>query len=133
MKRFLYYFVWTIGIGVLIYWGMKIKFHLEDTAAMEFKYYPVIIFAIVFPFIIGLLLRLPKLIIEIRENRPWAFDWQKFIAIALPALFIVLIFISTYTGMVTFVNFILIDGALFITIAGIVLGYSLLDCLKGSS
>lgn len=117
-------------IGVLIYSGMKIKLRLEDTAAMEFKYYPVIIFAVVFPFIIGLLLRLPKLLIEIKENRPWIFDWQKLSGIALPSLFIIVVFISTYSSIISFINFILIDGALFVTVAGIVLGYTLLDSLK---
>jgi len=86
--------------------------------------------SIVFPFAVGILLRFPLLILEIKEKRKWTFDWQKFTAIAFPTLFIITVFILAHSGIQTSVNFILIGGANFISIAGIVLGYTLLDCLK---
>ena len=130
MQRFIYYFIWTIVIGVLIYWGLKYKYHLEKQAEMYFEMYPTLIFTVVFPFIVGLLFRLPLFIIEVKENREWTFDWQKFSAVALPALFIIVIFLSMYAGINYFANFTLIDRTLFVTLAGVVFGYTLLDCLK---
>jgi|SRR5699024_3730819 len=128
IKRFLYYFGWTIMIGFIIYWGMKYQSQLEETAKREFELFPVIIFAAIFPVVIGLLLRFPKLIIEIRENKQWTFDWVRFVAIALPSLFIITMSILPYSYPIT--EIILIGGPTITTIAGIVFGYVLLDSVK---
>src|SRR5699024_12597454 len=109
MQRFIYYFIWTIVIGVLIYWGLKYKYHLEEQAEMYFEMFPTVIFTVVFPFIVGLLFILPLFIIEVKENREWTFDWQKVSAVALPALFIILFFLSMYAGLNYFANFTAID------------------------
>lgn len=130
MKRFLYFFISTIVIGFVLYFGMKLQLRIEYEASSNFNYRPIVIISIAFPIVVGMLLRLPLLILEIKEKRQWIFDWQKFIAIAIPTLFIIIMFILSYSGIQTFINFILIGGANFISIAGIVLGYTLLDCLK---
>lgn len=115
-------------IGFIIYWGMKYQSQLEETAKREFELFPVILFAAIFPIVIGLLLRLPKLIIEIKENKEWTFDWVRFVAIALPSLFIITMSIFPYLYPIT--EIILIGGPTITTIAGIVFGYVLLDSVK---
>ncbi|MEC5423499.1 hypothetical protein QGM71_08315 [Virgibacillus sp. C22-A2] len=134
MKRFLYYFTWTIGIGVFIYFGLKYQIHIEEKAKMEFQLLPVVRFAIIFPVLIGLVLRLPKLIMEIKEKRLWTFDWVRFVAIALPSLIIILMAYLPFTSfggnLVPLSQIMLIGGPTITTVAGIVFGYVLLDCLK---
>jgi len=61
-----------------IYLGMKRIFQIEEVTSANFT----ILSVVVFPIIIGALLRLPC---EVKENKKWAFDWSKFIAIGLPA------------------------------------------------
>ncbi|UOQ92149.1 hypothetical protein MUO14_16855 [Halobacillus shinanisalinarum] len=101
---------------------------------MEFELFPVIIFAAIFPVVIGLFLRLPKLIIEIKENKQWTFDWVRFIAIALPSLYIITMSILPYSslgeGSISIPEVILIGSPTVTTIAGIVFGYVLLDSFK---
>lgn len=117
-------------IGFICYLGIKLQLRIEYVAASEFNYTPLIIFVVVFPILIGMLVRLPKLITEILENKEWKFDGLKFTGIALPALFIIMVFILSHSSMGTTINFVLTGGSTFTIIAGIVLGYSLLDCLK---
>lgn len=134
IKRLVYYFVWTIMIGFIIYWGMKYQSRLEEIAKNEFELLPVIMFSAIFPIVIGLLLRLPKLIIEIKENKQWTFDWIRFIAIAIPSLYIIIMSILPYSplskGSIPIPDIILIGGSTVTTVAGIVFGYVLLDSLK---
>ncbi|AVR00170.1 hypothetical protein OBCHQ24_14500 [Oceanobacillus iheyensis] len=76
---------------------------------------------------------MPKLFIEIKQNKPWKFDWIKFVAIAIPTLFVIAMAILPFTvaAGIMKISLIIMDGTPIIqTIAGIVLGYSLLDCLK---
>ncbi|MGP4108844.1 hypothetical protein [Virgibacillus sp. L01] len=92
---------------------------------------PVLLFATIYPIVIGLFLRLPKLIIEIKEKKQWTFDWVKVVAIGIPALYIASLPILSTTG----INFVfsidlMLMGTKLITIAGIVFGYVLLDSLK---
>ncbi|WP_100012192.1 hypothetical protein [Lentibacillus sediminis] len=134
MKRFLYYFGWTVIIGVVIYFGVRYQVWLEEQSRMYFDMLPFVLFTAIFPILIGLLLRLPKLIIEIKQNVPWTFDWVKFVAVGLPALCIlsmyILPFIPLGEGFIRIPYIIMIGGPMIQTIAGIVFGYSLLDSLK---
>lgn len=121
-------------IGFIINWGMKYQSRLEEIAKMEFEQLPIIMFAAIFPIVIGLLLRLPKLIIEIKENKQWTFDWIRFIAIAIPSLYIITMSILPFSplskGYMPIPEIILIGGPTVTTVAGIVFGYVLLDSLK---
>lgn len=94
---------------------------------------PIVLFAAIFPIIIGLLLRLPKLIFELKENKQWSFDWGKFIAIALPCVFIILMsllpFIPLGIGTIKIPSIIMLNAPTLQMIAGIVLGYTILDSL----
>src|SRR5699024_1459233 len=100
-----------------------------EMAKREFKLLPVIIFSAIFPIVIGILLRVPKLIIEMKENRKWTFDWVRFVAIALPAFFIITIPILPYSSYFI-TNIILIGDPTITVIAGVVFGYVLLSCVK---
>lgn len=100
---------------------------------MNFEIMPIVLYGIIFPIVIGLLLRLPKLFIEIRQNKPWRFDWIKFVAIAIPTLYVIAMSIFPYTPVAAIINtpLIIMEGTPTIQIiVGIVLGYTLLDCLK---
>ena len=130
MKRFFYYFAWTIGIGLIIYLGMKWEFRLKETASTDFNILPVVLFSAIFPIVLGMLFRLPQLFIEIKESKKWSFDWTKFLAVALPALLIVVLYILSYLAIVPVVLLLLIGSQTLVTVAGIVFGYTLLDSFK---
>src|SRR5690625_536601 len=130
IKRFLYLLAWTVVVGHLFYWGMKWRYQLEQVANAEAKLLPIVLFSIIFPIIMGVLFRLPKLIIEIQNNKKWTFDWSKFIAIGLPTLLILIIYSISYLGIIPAIHFILISGTTLATTAGIIFGYILLDSLK---
>lgn len=134
MKRFFYYFGWTIGIGFILYLGAKYQLHLQHKAIVTFEITPVILFATIFSFTIGVLLRLPKLISQIKQNKQWTFDWIKFSAIGLPSLCILFIYVFILYLPESILPF--IPQAIFLQsptiqmIAGVVLGYILLDSIK---
>lgn len=132
IKRFFYYFFWSVLIGAIYYLGIYIKDKISISYGIEtsFNYIPVIIYTLVFPVIMGILLRLPKLITEIKENKKWTLDWKKFTAIALPtiSIFVIYTFLQIYILSVPAPRILLFNPG--ITIAGIVLGYTFLDSLK---
>ena len=134
IKKFLYYFACTVVIGFLIYLGTKYNIRLVKEANITFEVQPVLLFTTTFPIVIGVILRLPKLIMEIKEKKEWTFDWIKVIAIGIPALYVALFPILSSTSFGTNFLFgqvlILIGNTTLITTAGIVFGYVLLDSLK---
>lgn len=134
IKKFLYYFTCTVVIGFLIYLGMKYNIRLVEEASQTYEIRPVLIFSTIFPIVIGLILRLPKLIMEIKDKKEWTFNWIKVMAIGIPTLYIALLPILSFTfvGMdFLFAKELLLFGnTTLITIAGIVFGYVLLDSLK---
>lgn len=122
-----------IVIGFIIYLGTKYQIRLEEEAKKNFELFPVVLFATIFPVVIGLLLRLPKFMIEIKQNKRLLFDWVKFIAIALPTLYILAMSILPYSTLGEDIKIpeIVITGSPTIqTIAGVVFGYILLDSLR---
>ena len=132
MKRFSFYFVSTIVIGVILYLAMEYQQHLRVKAAETFNYKSLLMPLTIFPILFGLLLRSPKLILEIKEKKQWSFDWIKFVAIGIPSLYIAMMpILMLFIGWeyLLFSNILLRD-TIFTTIAGIVFGYVLLDCLK---
>ncbi|MGJ9459846.1 hypothetical protein [Oceanobacillus sp. CF4.6] len=114
--------------------GTKYQIRLEEEASINFELMPVVLFATIFPIVIGLFLRLPRLIIEIKENKQWTFDWVKFIAIALPSLYIISMSILPYSplgaGSIKIPEINMIGSPTIQIIAGVVFGYTLLDSLK---
>ncbi|MHA6261370.1 hypothetical protein ACXYMX_16020 [Sporosarcina sp. CAU 1771] len=137
MKRFYTYFGWTIGLGFIIYLGANIQFMMKQKFVRgTFDSTPFIfIFPFIFPIVVGALLRLPKLLVEIKQNKQWDFDWVKFIGIGLPSFCIILLcyspFIPISNRFTLFLPNLIFQGdSTILTIAGVVFGYILLDSLK---
>lgn len=107
---------------------------LKREAAAAFEVVPVIIFSVIFSVVIGILLRLPKLIKEMKQNKQWEFDWIRFIAIGLPSLFVLLIYAATTNLPENILPFIpeaiFLGNTTFQMTSGVVFGYILLDSLK---
>lgn len=103
---------------------------LREESAKTFNLMPFIIFGTIFPVIIGLFLRLPKLIIEIKEKRQWSFDWVKVVAIGIPSLYIAMIPLLSFNfgmNLLFAKEFLLLGDTTITSTAGIVFGYVLLD------
>ncbi|ASV67539.1 hypothetical protein CKF48_09505 [Cytobacillus kochii] len=134
MKRFLFYFVSTVVMGFIFYLGVKYQVRLHEELRNSFNLLPFLIFATIFPIAIGLLLRLPKLIIEIKEKKQWSFDWIKVAAIGIPSLYIAMIPIlslsTSFENLLFAKELIFLGDTTLTTTAGIVSGYVLFDSLK---
>lgn len=132
MKRFFYYLAWTLGIGIILYYGMQYQQDLGDQVAKTYNPIPLFIYVTLFPILIGVLLGLPKLFNDIRKNKKWKVDWIKLIAVGVPSLYIG----STSLLMLLPFQLIFIDRIMFLnqstftTVAGLVFGYILIDSLK---
>ena len=115
------------------YLGIEFKVRLLEETQISFNIIPYIIFETIFPVFIGFFLRLPKLIIEIKEKKQWSFDWIKVAAIGIPTLYIAMIPILTIYFGAEFIfarRLFMIGDTAFTSTAGIVFGYVLLDSLK---
>ncbi|MFJ7827779.1 hypothetical protein [Psychrobacillus sp. NPDC096623] len=135
MKRFLFLFISTIVIGMIFYFGIGYQAALREQAAIIFDMKPYITFASIFPIFIGLLLRLPKLIIEIKDKKKWTFDWMKVLVIGIPSLYIAIIHLLAFvigTNLLISKTFLLLGDLSFTGIAGVIFGYVLLDSLKSN-
>lgn len=137
MKRFLYYFIWTLAIGFIVYIGTIIEGNISEAASVNYDVLPPLMFLAIFPVIIGLLLRLPRFLLERKERREPGFDWLKFLAVGLPSLYVVLMtflpFTSLGEGWLLIPTFMTTSGnsiTTIATIAGLVFGYVLLDCFN---
>ena len=138
MKRFLYYFAWSIGIGVIVYAGLQFQQSLVVRSQETFNPVPLWVYIAIFPVVIGLLMRMPKFLQERTERRIIGFDWSKFLAIGLSAFFILILAVSPFLqlghmGMpqlLSSLHLILFSGTTAQTIAGLVFGYVLLDSFK---
>lgn len=136
MNRFLYIFFYTAVILIILYLGSDIQMRLREKSAITFNLMPFILFASFFPVFIGMLLRLPKLIREIKDKKQWLFDWIKITVIGVPSLYITMLPILTFTNGTNLLfskSFMMIGDATFTTIAGVVFGYVLLDSLKSNN
>ncbi|WP_404469501.1 hypothetical protein [Sutcliffiella horikoshii] len=131
MKNFFKYFFWTVVIGFIYYAGSRYELHLLNEAQMNYNFWPQVIFAALFPILIGILLRLPKLIKEIQEEKAWSVNWMKLLAVGLSTLYVSLVPVLSLTGLFRYMPFAMdiihLDLA---TLAGVVFGYVLLDSLK---
>ncbi|WP_232824170.1 MULTISPECIES: hypothetical protein [Paraliobacillus] len=112
----------------------KFQVFFVKESLIRYSLMPVVIYATIFPVVIGLLLRLPKLIIEIKQNKQWTFDWIKFIAIGLPSFYIIAMSFLPFADLeavsIKVPEMNMLDSPTFQIIAGVVFGYILLDSLK---
>lgn len=133
MKRFLYMFCWMLVIGFLFYCAVQWRMSLVILMKEELLFLPLMIFTVVFPIILGMLLRLPKLILEWKQYNKWSYDWMKFFVVALPNLFVLIIFVLSYFKVFTVMHVFIVGEYILPTVVGLVFGYVLLDCIKGSN
>jgi len=108
---------------------------LRERSAIVFDIKPYIIFASIFSIFMGMLLRLPKLILEIKDKRKWSIDWVKVLVIGIPSIYIAMIplLAIVYGKNLLFFNEIMLLGDFtFTSIAGVIFGYVLLDSLKST-
>ncbi|WP_339148824.1 MULTISPECIES: hypothetical protein [unclassified Sutcliffiella] len=131
MRKFLRYFFWTVVIGFIIYVGSRYELHLIEQGQMNYNFWPTVIFATIFPVLIGILLRLPRLIKEIKQEKAWSVNWIKLLAVGLPIFYVVLVPLLSLTSLFRYLPFAMdiihFDLA---TLAGVIFGYVLMDSLK---
>lgn len=135
MKRFLFIFLSTVIVGGVFYMGMDYQMRLRERSAIVFDIKPFIIFASIFSIFMGMLLRLPKLIIEIKDKKRWSIDWVKVLVIGIPSIYIAMIRLLAiaYGKNLLFFNEVMLLGDFTFTyIAGVIFGYVLLDSLKSN-
>lgn len=134
MKRFFKYVFLSAAFILILFLGLEIQSILKKYAEHNFDYQPHITFTVLFPILMGMLLRLPQLVKEIATRKRWSIDWIKLLTIGVPTLYIALIplpyFLNIQLITHTMINKIFYTGFTGTTIAGIVFGYVLLDSLK---
>lgn len=134
MRKFWRYFFWTVVIGFIYYAGSRYELHLIEHGQMNYNFWPSVIFATIFPISIGILLRLPKLIKEIKQEKAWSVNWIKLLAVGLPTLYVALVPLLSLTIMYKYLPFAIYIIHLDLTmIAGVIFGFVLLDSLKEDS
>ncbi|NLP52564.1 hypothetical protein HC179_17860 [Bacillus sp. RO1] len=131
MRKFLWYFVWTVVIGFIYYAGSRYELYLLNKAQMNYNFWPQVIFATLFPILIGILLRLPKLLKEIKQEKTWSVNWMKLLAVGIPTLYVSFIPVLLLSNLIMYIPFVMdIIHLDLSTLAGLVFGYVLLDSLK---
>lgn len=131
MKRFLYYFIWTLVIGYIVYLGTLWHGQIIETGRANFDLLRPQLFLALFPVAIGLLLRLPKFLLERSGRMERGFDWFKFLAVGLPSLYVVVMTFLPFTSLAIPIPAFILSSentiSTMTTIAGVVFGYVLLD------
>lgn len=137
MKRFLYYFVWTLTVGFILYIGMQLQDLVVERSQMTFNPFPFQAYMALFPVVIGLLIRMPKFLLQIKKRDSLTYDWIKFTAIGLPTLYVVVMTFLPFSplgeGWLPIPSFLLFGGATIPTIAGLVFGYIVLASFKATN
>jgi hypothetical protein len=134
MRKFLRYFFWTVVIGSIYYAGSRYELHLIEHGQMNYNFWPAVIFATIFPVLIGILLRLPKLIKEIKLEKVWKLNWIKLLAVGLPTFYVALVPLLSFTILGKYLLFAMdIIHLDLSTLAGVIFGYVLLDSFKKDS
>lgn len=138
MKRFFYYFIWSIAIILVVYLGLQLQQVLDERTDMTFNPIPYWIYVTIFPVVIGLLLRTPKFMLERKQHRIQGFDWSKFLAVGIPAFIVLVLSLLpflpfenvAYPEFYSRISLLLFSSTTAQTIAGLVFGYTLLDSFK---
>ncbi|MDQ7092008.1 hypothetical protein REC12_00165 [Desulfosporosinus sp. PR] len=83
-ERFIGYLVYTLFVGVVIYWGFMYEQYLKTQAGRTFAPYPYYTFMALYPIFIGMILAVPRLIQRIRQEGKWRIDWQMLLPVGIP-------------------------------------------------
>ena len=134
MGRFIKYVFLSGAFILILFLGLEIQTMVKKYAEHNFDYQPYITFTLLFPILMGMLLRLPQLVKEIVAKKRWSIDWIKLLTLGVPTIYIALIPLPYFSNIHlinhTVINKIFLTGFTGTTIAGIVFGYVLIDSLK---
>lgn len=131
MRNFLKYFFWTVVIGLICFIGLRYQLELREEGSRNYYIIPSVIYATLFPILFGMLLRLPRLIREIKEKKEWTLNWVKLLTVGLPTLYITLVPLLALTFLGKYLPFAMkIIQLDVLTISGLIFGYLLLDSIK---
>lgn len=134
MKRLIMYLLGSIIIISVLYIGTEMQLWLKGYSDEDFNFIPQIVFSVFFPIVVGMLLRIPQLVKEIKLKKRWSIDWIKLIAIGIPSLYIAALPLSIFIRLPIYHPMFLLkmitSGTIATTIAGVICGYILFDSLK---
>lgn len=132
--RFFGYLAYTIFIGYVYLQGIKYAGNLEKIVATQtFNPFPLLVFKMIFPIVLGILMALPHLFKLWATKVAWRYDWVKFISIGIPTFFVTILPLAYFyppgLGRYLYLLFGQIIHSLLIpqTFGGIVFGYVLLS------
>ncbi|WP_082232711.1 hypothetical protein [Halobacillus massiliensis] len=125
MRRFFSYLILTLLMIVFSYYGFKLTEEQNFGVAASTK--AAAIFTVIFPIVIGLLLRLPELLLEMKKKKVRTYDWIKFSAVGVPALLISQMYYLS--RVLPYEMAVANEYTSLPVIAGVVFGYVLLDSL----
>ncbi|WP_088186755.1 hypothetical protein [Desulfosporosinus sp. FKA] len=131
MKRFMCYLLYTLLVGIAIYWGVKYGQYLKIQAGRTFKLYSSYVFIACFPIVIGMLLAVPGLVSSFKQEGKWIIDWQMLLPVGVPTLVFnfSLLLNNPFLYKFDWYRLIFSDTRVY-DISGIVCGYVLLSSLK---
>ncbi|QHE51259.1 hypothetical protein [Pontibacillus sp. HMF3514] len=133
MRRFIYFALWMVVISITLYFGTKLQFHFKQQTEMTYNPIPQVIFGTLFPVCIGILLKIPG-IWDQRKRTKWGVDWAKLIVVGVPCLYFTLGLILVYTSIIPILPLLSYATSfgfpMLHIVAGIVLGYVLLDSIR---
>lgn len=95
---------------------------------------PYLVFSALFPIFVGMIIRLPRLMTDILNKKKWSVNWGKLLGIGIPLAYTslspILFFINVPSKLANQWNHQIFSLNLSMTsIAGVIFGYILLDCL----
>lgn len=128
------YLLGSIIIISVLYIGTEMQLWLKGYSDEDFNFIPQIVFSVFFPIVVGMLLRIPQLVKEIKLKKRWSIDWIKLIAIGIPSLYLAALPLSIFIRLPIyhpmFFLKMITSGTIATTIAGVICGYILFDSLK---
>jgi hypothetical protein len=132
MNRFFKYLLWSISIIVILFLSAKFSTKLKLQMGQTYDANPYILFTGLFPILLGMILRLPKIVNTIIQRKRMSLDWIKLITIGVPFLYISSVpymAMNSFKIYPDFIKVILLTNATTTQIAGLILGYTILDSL----
>lgn len=135
MKRFLIYFIFSITMIFVLTAGFEYQEHVKELSQNNFDYMPSVIYSFLFPIVIGVLFGIPILVKRIRSAGVGGYDWAKFVAVCLPALYIAILPLLYVNGItLPYIQTLISAPSLFTllpSISEIVFGFVLVECVQG--
>jgi len=130
LKRFIALAVFIILILTILLLGLEYQRHLSLIKDKTLNSFPLRVYLVTFPIILGSILAVPKLITSFVQKGRWVVDWLKIIVIGIPTLFLSTVPLTYFTQIGGFFPFILqvADRELY-TISGLIFGYTLVESI----